>query len=61
MSIRVRATKKGYFGYTLHDVGSVFEIPDKSCLGSWMEIISDPKPKSEESKKEESFDDDFLN
>jgi hypothetical protein len=58
MSIKVEATKKGYFGYTLHDVGSVFEIPDESCLGSWMKIIPDPE---QTPKKEESFDDDFLN
>ena len=61
MSIRVKATKTGYFGYRLLHEGDEFEIPDKSCLGSWMEIIPDPKPKPEESKKEKSFDEDFLN
>ena len=38
--MKVRATKRGYYGY-LRDDGDVFEIESEDHLGSWMKIVPD--------------------
>lgn len=53
MSIRVRATKRGFGGTPCRilEVGEVFTIPNEQALGSWMERLDPPaaeapKPKA---------------
>lgn len=38
--MEVRATKKGYFGETIRDIGEVFSVPEGTELGGWMEPVA---------------------
>lgn len=37
MSIKVRATTRGYYGGRIYEAGDVFEVQAKNHIGSWMD------------------------
>ena len=44
--MKVKATKRGYYGSAIRDPGDQFEIASKEELGSWMEpvkVVAQPK------------------
>jgi hypothetical protein len=45
MSIKVKALTNGFYDGSRVRSGAIFEIPDKSVLGKWMEVVEEPKPK----------------
>jgi hypothetical protein len=48
MMVKVKATRRGYY-HVLREVGDTFEV-SPSELGSWMEVIEEPKPKRRRKK-----------
>lgn len=56
--MKVKALKQGFFGGQIQRVGVEFAIDSDEQLGSWMQIIEEPKqekpkPKKLKVKKEE--------
>lgn len=52
--MRVKATAAGWCGEKLREKGEIFDLPDGSKLGSWMEKVVDVQtvpPKVSEQKK----------
>lgn len=49
MSIKVRATTRGYYGGQIREAGDVFEVETKEHVGSWMDPAVEEKsaPKAE--------------
>ena len=45
--MKVKATKRGYYGSAIRDPGDQFEIASKEELGSWMEPVKVAQPKAE--------------
>lgn len=54
MSIKVRATTRGYYGGVVREAGDVFEVETKEHVGSWMdpqvEEVKAPKAESKGGK-----------
>lgn len=56
--MKVKALKQGFFNGQIQREGAEFAIDDDSQLGSWMQVIEEPKqekpkPKKQKAKKEE--------
>lgn len=49
MSIKVRATTRGYYGGQIREAGEEFEVEDRKHVGSWMDPAVEEKaaPKAE--------------
>jgi len=49
MSIKVRATTRGYYGGRVYQAGEEFEVEDRKHVGSWMDPAVEEKaaPKAE--------------
>lgn len=49
MSIKVRATTRGYYGGQIREAGDEFEVEDRKHVGSWMDPAVEEKaaPKAE--------------
>lgn len=43
MSIKVRATTRGYYGGRVYEAGEEFEIADRKQVGSWMDVAVEEK------------------
>ncbi|HLA14761.1 MAG TPA: hypothetical protein VJZ25_07035 [Gemmatimonadaceae bacterium] len=39
--MKVRATRKGYFGERRRSEGELFEFPDDRTLPSWVEVVTE--------------------
>lgn len=54
MSIKVRATTRGYYGGRIYEAGDVFEVEAKKDIGSWMdpnvEELKAPEPETKGNK-----------
>jgi hypothetical protein len=44
MAIKVRATRLGFYANRRRRPGAEFEVNDPKELGSWMEVVEEPKP-----------------
>lgn len=55
MTIKVKATKRGYYGGRLYDAGATFTVADREAIGNWMTpVVEDVKaPKQSKGKKDE--------
>ncbi len=54
--MKVKATRRGYYGSMVRDPGDEFVLKSKDDLGSWMQPIEAPKaePKAEPKPKRKS-------
>lgn len=43
MSIKVRATTRGYYGGVVREAGDEFEVETKEHVGSWMDVAVEEK------------------
>lgn len=43
MSIKVRATTRGYYGGQVREAGDEFEVTDRKHVGSWMDVAVEEK------------------
>jgi hypothetical protein len=51
MSIKVRATTRGYYGGVVREAGDVFEVETKEHVGSWMDPAVEEKGPAKEPAK----------
>lgn len=54
--MKVKAKQRGYINGVLYDIGNVFEITGAGELGSWMDVIEEPKPKAKAKAKKSKAD-----
>ncbi len=56
MTIKVKATGKGYYGGRVYSAGAEFSVESKAQIGSWMAVVTEeikaPKPQKGGKKDE---------
>lgn len=55
MTIKVKATKRGFYGGRIYSAGEEFSVAAKGDIGSWMSPVTEElkAPKQSKGKKEE--------